>query len=342
LPIEILCWEGYDDPLLVAPFALAGGEDVHAHAHVSDYDAAQRVLGDRGRWDLLNINSPYVRDLLHPRGRIRPLDPARFAAAADHGSMPASWLALQQWGRSADGEILGVCQRFGPFNLVVDTDAISVDAAEDQGFDLAADPRHAGRYGILAYDDFNVLHIALAAGLDPYAPLLEPGFARFAATARRWFSGAKVVTADHLALNRALAAGDIAFHLGGGVYTASCARREGHARIRAITPRRGGIAFVEVNALLDGAPNAHAAEDYLAYLQEPQAAVRAALAANAANPVLQMCDPQVFAAFDSATLDAMQWDTLEPELDRCAQYRIAPDYPRLHALMVAARSAAGW
>jgi len=31
--------------------------------YVSDYEAAQRVLAHPGRWDLLNINSPFVRAL---------------------------------------------------------------------------------------------------------------------------------------------------------------------------------------------------------------------------------------------------------------------------------------
>ena len=348
MTIRILCWEGYGDPQLLAPWLSAGGGDVVAENHISDFAAAQRVPGNAGRWDLLNINSPFVRDALHPRGYISELDPARFGAAADGPALPRAFAALRQWGFGANGATLGVCQRLGPFNMVVDTAAISSAAAEDQGFALALDPRHAGRYGILAYDDFNVLHIAIAAGLDPFTPLSESAFGLFAVMARRWFAGARLVTGDHHALNRALVSGDIDFYLGGGVYTASSVRREGHEQVRAITPRlgpmqgRGGIAFVEVNALLTGAPAAAEAEDFLARLLRPDMAVRAALAGGAANPVLQMTDPAVFALFSSAQLDAMQWDTLEEELGRCAQYRIAPDYARLHVILLAAREAAGW
>ena len=105
---------------------------------------------------------------------------------------------------------------------------------------------------------------------------------------------------------------------------------------------RGGIAFVEVNAALTGAPSASAADAFLEYLAQPATAVRASLAARSANPVLQMSDPAVFSHFSLELLKAMQWNTLEEELNRCAQYRIAPDYERMHEILVVAKTAAGW
>ncbi len=345
--VGMLSWEGYDDPDVLAPFERERNCRVRVDTHLSDFAAAQRVLRRDGAWDLVNINSPFVRDALAPRGTIRALDPDRFGAVLDTAALPSEWRPLAQWGIDPGGAPIGVCQRFGPFNLVVDSDAVSVAMAEDQGFALAADPRNAGRYGILAYDDFNVLHIALASGFDPFIPVGDAECRAFAATAQRWFSAARMVTGDHVALNRALVSGAIDFYLGGGIYTASCARLEGHARVRAITPRhgpvggKGAIAFVEVNAALAFAAQPAEAEAFLAYLLRPEAAARAALAGGAANPVLQMRDPAVFAAIGRDALEAMQWDTLDADLGRCLQYGIVPGYERLHALLLAARVSAG-
>jgi len=295
-------------------------------------------------WDLININSPFVREVLYPAGLVRALDANRFY----HPDRASPFAELARWAHAPDGSPIGVCQRCGPFNIVVDANAISVETAEDQGFHLAADARNCGQYGILAYDDFNVMHIAIASGLDPFRSLSEQEIAAFAATAEQWFTGAHLVTRDHRALNRALLDGSIRFHLGGGIYTVSCARRDGHARLKAITPRRGpidgrgGIAFVEVNALTSKSRNLAAAEHFLEFLQRPEAAVCAVLADGAANPVVQMSEPEVLGQLDRSILDAMQWDTLEAELDRCAQYRLAPDYEQLHGILVAARAAADW
>jgi spermidine/putrescine transport system substrate-binding protein len=348
LAINVLCWEGYDDPALMKPYTAASGSVVGVDTHLSDFDAADRVLRNVHKYDLVNINSPYIREVLFPRGKIRELDAARFGDLKNGRQIPETFSELRQWGLGPNGECIGVCQRFGPFNLVINTASISVVAAEDAGFDLAIDLRYSGRYGVLAYDDFNVLHIAIACKLDPYERFSEHAFAEFSAMAFRWFSEARMVTSDYRELNRALVSREIDFYLGGGIYTASSARREGHSQLRAITPRRGpvqgrgGIAFVEVNALLTDPSDTAEAEDFLRYLLHPETAPRAALANNSANPVLQMSDTRVFSQFGPAMLDAMQWDTLEEELGRCAQYRIAPDYARLRTILLEARTAAGW
>lgn len=348
MPIQMLGWEGYDDPFLIEPFKQAGGSNIVVDAHLSDFAATQRVLGARGRWDLVNINSPFVREVLYARGRVQQLDKDKFEAASHRLSTPASFREFYQWGVSPDGHAIGVCQRFGPFNFVVNSDAISIAMAEDQGFKLAADPKLAGRYGVLAYDDFNVFQIAIASGFDPFQNLSERALAAFTATASRWFKDARFVTADHNTLNQALIDRTIDFYLSGGIYTASPARRDGHSQICAVTPRsgpmqgRGGIAFVEVNSALTDAPSASAADAFLEYLAQPATAVRASLAARSANPVLQMSDPAIFSHFSLELLKAMQWNTLEEELNRCVQYRLAPDYERMHEILVVAKTAAGW
>jgi spermidine/putrescine transport system substrate-binding protein len=38
-----------------------------------------------------------------------------------------------------------------------------------------------------------------------------------------------------------------------------------------------------------------------------------------------MGDPRVFQAFNQQQLDAIQWDTLEHQLQHCAAYQIPPD-----------------
>jgi spermidine/putrescine transport system substrate-binding protein len=345
MPIQVLGWEGYDDLMLLGPYKSAGGSQITVDAHLCDFAAAGRVIQSPNQWDMVNINSPYVRDVLHARGLIQPLQKEEQTAAL--ATFP-QFKEFHQWGVSPDGQPIGVCQRFGPFNLVVNTNAVSINGAEDQGFNLAADPTLKGRYGILAYDDFNVIHIAIASGFDPFQKLIDDDIAAFQVTAARWFEGAKMVSSDHTGLNRALIGGETDFYLGGGVYTASSARRAGDFEVRAITPRRGpagglgGVAFVEVNAVLAGTEQTRACHAFLDYLREPKAAVRAAQAADSANPVLQMADPAVFAGFSSELLCAMQWESLEEDLSRCVQYRSIPDFIELHKLLIEAKTAAGW
>ena len=217
---------------------------------------------------------------------------------------------------------------------MVNTNRIDRASAEDQGFELAND-RAPRPYGILLYEDFNLFHVCIGAGLDPFAALGEDEMARFEDTARRWFGGATVVTDDHFELNRALVDGVIDFYVSGGIYTASPARLAGHLEVRAVTPRsgpiggRGGIVFTEITSVLESASRSGEAEDFLEYLLEPETAVRVAFAERTANPVAQMGMPEVFDRFSARELEVIQWDDLEEDIARCADYDLMPDHAAL-------------
>ena len=326
--IQLLCWEGYESPRVLEPFERRGSTRVHARTLLSDAGTAEELVAGRTACDVLNINNAWIRGVLHPAGLVRTLDPERFEPYFER--MLPEFSRLYAWARDAEAALIGICQRFGPFNLVVNTNRIDRASAEDQGFELANDPAPRP-YGILLYEDFNLFHVCIGAGLDPFASLGEDGKTRFDATAQRWFGGATVVTDDHFELNRALVDGTIDFYLSGGIYTASPARLAGHLEVRAITPRsgpiggRGGIVFTEITSVLEAAPRSGEAEDFLEYLMEPETARRVALTERTANPIAQMGMPEVFARFTAQELDAIQWDGLEEDVARCADYDLMPD-----------------
>ena len=330
--IRLLCWEGYESPRVLEPFERRRSTRVLADTLLSDAGTASDLLAGRATCDVLNINNAWVRGSLYPAGLVRALDPRRFEPHFER--MLTQFDRLYTWARDAEGALIGVCQRFGPFNLVVNTNRIDRASAEDLGFELAND-RAPRPYGILLYEDFNLFHVCIGAGLDPFSPLGEEEKGRFDAVARRWFHRAAVVTDDHFELNRALVNGTIDFYVSGGIYTASPARLAGHSEVRAITPRsgpiggRGGIVFTEITSVLEAAPRSGEAESFLEYLLEPETARRVALSERTANPVAQMGMPEVFERFTARELDAIQWDGLEEDIARCADYDLMPDHADL-------------
>ena len=330
--IHLRCWEGYDSPHVLEPFERRHSTRVHSRTLLSDAGTADDLLVGRIRCDVLNINNAWIRGSLHPAGLVQSLDPARFEPLFE--DMLPQFSRLYRWARDSEGSLIGICQRFGPFNFVVNTNRIDRASAEDQGFELANE-RAPRPYGILLYEDFNLFHLCIGAGLDPFSPLGDNGKSRFDATARRWFAGASIVTDDHFELNRALVDGTIDFYLSGGIYTASPARLAGHLEVRAVTPRsgpvegRGGIVFTEITSVLKTATRPEEAEDFLAYLLEPETAWRVALADRTVNPVAQMKMPEVFGRFGARELEAIQWDGLEEDIARCADYDLMPDHADL-------------
>ena len=93
---------------------------VDAETLLSDAGTAAALAhGDYRHWHALNINNAYVRDHLSPLGLINPLDEACLSGfERQKASM-----------RSPDGTFVGICQRFDPFNLVVNNRRIDTDSA---------------------------------------------------------------------------------------------------------------------------------------------------------------------------------------------------------------------
>jgi spermidine/putrescine transport system substrate-binding protein len=332
--LRMLCWEGYDAASIVEPFVSRYPTRFEAETLLSDAGTAQRLVeGEYDRWDILNINNAYVRDFLYPRGLIRQLPESNFGHYQE--SIHPVYADLLPWSYDADGHLIGIGQRFGPFNLVINSNAISRATAEDQGFSLANDPRNHKRFAILNYPDFNVFHFCIGAGLNPFADLDSSDIDKFRQTAIDWYSGAKYVEDDHHRLNQALIDREIDFYISGGIYTASPARLAGYSQIVAVTPvqgpidGKGGIVFSEITSILNHAEVNSNAERFLHYMLEPETAVRIALIDGTCNPVAQMGDPEVFRKFSKTQLDAIQWDWLEADLQRCAHYRIPPQNGKL-------------
>ncbi|WP_409420180.1 PotD/PotF family extracellular solute-binding protein [Pseudaeromonas sp. ZJS20] len=334
--LNILCWEGYNSADVLDPYRKLRGADVKAESATNDPTMINRLrAGENKIWDLINVNNPWARKILWPEHLIKPLDRAKFEPYFD--KMLPIFKPPYSWAMSDDGQdLLGMVQRFGPFNFVVNTDKISRKMAEQEGWDLWNDKAMNGRYGIQESDDWNVFDIFLIAGIDPFKMHTDAELQTFSETAVKVFKGAKLV-GDVAAMNQALVTGEIDCYLSGGTYTASLARAEGYDNIRAISPLKGAVMWVEVTSLVNNPTPSPLAEDFLAYVQQPQVARQVAFAEGTYNPVAQMGNPECLKLFSKDDLNAIQWDSLEEEMSRSMAYDIVPDYEKAHDLMTEAK-----
>ena len=341
--LNILCWEGYNTDQVLGPFRdLHPGATVRAESGTSDPDMINKIrAGEINVWDLINLNQPWARDQLYPENLIKPLDKERFMPFFE--KMSPEFAKPYPLAFADDGALLGMPQRYGPFSFVVNTDKVSRETAEDQGWNLFLDPAMAGRYAVLTYDNWNVMHMCLTAGLDPFKPLDEAGMAKFKETAAQIFGGAKLLSDDLVALNTALINGEIDAYFTGGTYTASPARYDGATNVRAITPKsgpvdgKGGVVWIELTSLVNNPDPSNLAPQFLEYVQQPEICKAVSFAEGTYNPVAQMGNPETLALFDADELDAIQWDSLEEELSRALDYQVIPDYDVLIDIYTAAR-----
>ena len=342
--LNILCWEGYNTDDVLDPFRAAHpGATVRAESGNSDPGMINRLrAGELAIWDLINVNQPWARDQLYPEGLIRPLDKERFMPYFDkmlpEFADPAYPLAFAN-----DGELIGIPQRYGPFSFVVNTDKISRETAEEQGWNLFLDPDLNGRYGVLTYDQWNVMHLCLASGINPFAEVDEAGLETFKGVAGQVLGTARLLTDDLVAMNTALINGEIDAYFTGGNYTASPARFDGALNVRAITPKsgpvdgKGAISWVELTSAVKNPDPSSLADDFLEFMQQPEISKKVAFSEGTYNPVTQMGDPEVMAMFSADELEAIQWDSVEEEIARTVDYQVVPTYDNLLEIYTAAR-----
>ncbi len=341
--MNILCWEGYNSDEVLGPFRKANpGASVRAESGTSDPDMINKLrAGEINVWDLINLNQPWARDVLYPNQLIKPLDKDRFTPYFE--KMLPSFAAPYPLAYADDGNLIGMPQRYGPFSFVVNTDKISRKMAEDQGWKLFLDPAMKDRYGVLTYDNWNVMHMCLTGDMDPFKPVDEAGQAKFKGVAEQIFGGAKLLTDDLVAMNTALINGEIDAYFTGGTYTASPARYDGATNVRAITPNsgpvdgKGGVVWIELTSLVNNPDPSDLASDFLEFVQQPDICKVVAFAEGTYNPIAQMGNPEVLAKFDADELDAIQMDSLDEEMARSLDYQVIPSYDALIDIYTQAR-----
>ena len=341
--LNILCWEGYNSDDVLGPFRSANsGATVRAESGTSDPDMINKLrAGEVNVWDLININQPWAQEQLYPEGLIKPLNKDRFIDYFE-GMLP-EFSAPYPLSFAKDGNLIGMPQRFGPFSFVVNTDKISRDMAEDQGWNLFLDRSMKGRYGVLTYDNWNIMHMCLTGGLNPFKPVNKAGEATFKSTADKIFDGSKLLTDDLVAMNTALINGEIDAYFTGGTYTASPARFDGATNVRAITPRRGpvdgkgGVVWIELTSLVNNPNPSTLAEDFLEYVQRPEICKAVSFSEGTYNPIAQMGEAKVLSRFNTNELDAIQWESLDEEMSRSLDFQVVPSYNKLNELYNAAK-----
>lgn len=346
-PLSLLTWDAYADPRLLDLWRSQTGVDIRYEIHISDPTSVNRLrAGETSVWDFINVNNPWARNVMWPAGLIRDLPRDRFEPL--YTQMKPKFAMPYKWAMSEDSEhLLGVVQRYETFDFVVNPNVISPDLAKDEGWDLFNNPDFANRYGILAYEDWNVMDICMGAGVHPFKVKTDEEVARFEETCKRWIDNAALITTDFVQLNLAVLNGEIDLYFTGGTYTTAAARLEGVTELYAITPNsgpadgKGGINWIELNSAVNNPDFLEATFDLLEFITTPDAAEIVARGNGNLQPVSQMAQPELMSRFSSDELAAIQWDDFDERIANAVEFDIVPDYDRLYDIYSAAMRARG-
>lgn len=341
--LRIFCWDGYADPRLLDGFTEKYGVPTKVELLIDDPDAINRLrAGETKIWDIINLNQYWAVNVLWPEKLIRPMPRDRFDKYFTDDKIFQIEGNVGKNIYTDDGQLVGMVQRCDTFDFGVNSDVISWQTANDQGWNLFLDPAMKGRYGILAYDQWNVFHLNMTAGLDPFMPHSEDDMAKFAEVARQIVDGAKFITDDFVQINLALLNGEIDAGFSSGTYSLSAARFDGNWNLIHVMPKqgpargRGGVNWIEVTSLVNNPDVNPKAEDFFEYCQQPETSHIVATAAGVLNPVLQMKQEQVLAQFSEDELRAIAFYPgdknygdmgFEYRLGHAVQFEDVSDYP---------------
>jgi spermidine/putrescine transport system substrate-binding protein len=332
--LNLFVWNGYDADGVLNPFRKRYNCKINVELLTDDPDAIMKLkAGATRQFNILVLNNCWSRGM-YKDGLIKPLDIPTFQPYFE--SFPPRFQWPYEWAMADDGNLLGMPQRYGPFNFVVSTKGISKETAQEEGWSLFNDPKNKGKWALVNWDNWVLYHMCQASDIYPFREHTADEMAKVEETAFKWFEHAKFVTEGEVEANNALINREIDWYVCGGNYTASVPRKEGRMEVTAITPRHGpmghgggGIVWMELTNVINNPKHNTLADDFVAYLQEPDVAYLVAMADSTHNPVANMGDPKVFAKFSKTDLNAFQWDDLPEDLKYCEDYSVNPDYHKM-------------
>ena len=324
--MKIYCWEGYNQKKFCRNF----NQKTHFKSFISDFQIANDIKNRDKKCDIININNAYIRDYLWKYRLIKELNFEKYSLT--YSDYLKNFLYLSKWTKTADKKkIIGVGQRFGSLNFVINSQSINKKTAEREGFDLIKDKKN--KFGILLFEDFNIMQLCLSSGINPFKLLNESKIKKFKEQCLLWFERASIISDNYFLLNKKLNQKTINLYLTGGTYTCSVSRKAGYDNIISIIPKnkisnlKQGLIFTEITSIIKNSNEK--AELFLDFILTNQKSYEIAMSKNTCNPVLQMGNSKIFDLFSNKDLNIIQWDDVQRSSNYSYDYQIVPSYKKL-------------
>lgn len=332
--LNYMTWPGYDADSVLEPFQTRYNCEINCDLLTLDPVAIRRLkAGATRQFHLITLNNCWAKDMFRD-GLIVELDNAIYRPFFE--CMISRYRWPFDWAMSPDDRLLGIPQRYGPYNFVINKKVISKETAQSEGWNLFLDPKNKGRWALLSWDNWVLYHICQSVGVYPFKVHTDQEMAQVGKAAYTWFRNAKFHTENEVRINQALVNKEIGWYCCGGIYTSSPPRRSGRWEIEAVTPRtgamaggKGGIVWTELTSIVNNPHPSPLANDFLAYMQEPEASYHIAMAESTHNPIANMASPHVMKKFSYHDLKSIQFDTLEEDMSYCEDYNYNPDFNKM-------------
>lgn len=155
-PINVLAWDGYDNPDVLERFTAETGVKVNVKIHGGNAQGAAALEAQRGRWDVINVDNDWIQRLARQE-LIQPLD------RGDYPALDDMWTPFRNFDpHHLDGTLYGVPTRFGINGIIYFPDKVDQSRVNDANY--LWDPSLEGAISMVDWFDLYILLVALYDG----------------------------------------------------------------------------------------------------------------------------------------------------------------------------------
>jgi spermidine/putrescine-binding protein len=274
-PLNVLAWDGYDNPEILAGFKELTGVDINYKYHGGDPKLISLLQNDPDGWDVVNPDNDWV-------GRLVELDLIQPLDVADYPHVQENYEPFRQFEPfTVNGETYAVPTRFGINGYIYDTNAVSADQAADAMF--IWESSFDGGISMVDWFDLYIGLTALYMGIREPESMSQDQLDAVIDKLIELKPKITAIHADRADIQADIASGEATVGWGGGTSDLATAMKVDGLPVEVSIPEQGALIWTEGLCITKNTEHLATAKAYCDYMTSPEA-----LAKMAWNDVLQI------------------------------------------------------
>ena len=274
-PLNVLAWDGYDNPDVIAGFTDLTGVEINYKYHGGDPTLVSLLQADPEGWDVVNPDNDWVGRLVD-LDLVQSLDPAEYPHVQENYEPFRNFEPF-----TVDSKLYAVPTRFGINGFIYDTN--SVDAAQASDAFFIWDPDFDGAVSIVDWFDLYIALVALYQGNRTPETMTQAELDAVTDKLIELKPRITAIHADRSDIQADLVAGEATVGWGGGTSDMATALKVDGAPVQVSIPDQGALIWTEGLCITKGTQHLASAKAYLDYMTSAET-----LAKMAWNDVLQI------------------------------------------------------
>lgn len=265
-PVNVLAWEGYDDPEIVRGFEEKHGIKLNVKTASSNANQLDQIRAGAIQFDVVNPDTVWIEKFAQS-GLIMPLD------RADFPNLENLYAPFRDCAEClVDGQLYGVLTRWGMNGIVHWRDKIAEADAADAN--VLWDPKLKGRISIVDWAELYLWMTGLWLGMEHPEAATGADLDKIVARLIEVKPNLRAIHSETGACRTDLVNLDAWAIWGASSEQASIAMKAEGYDVALTIPKQGGAMWTESLQIVKGTQHLAGAKAYLNYMTSPEALVK--------------------------------------------------------------------